>query len=93
MRTGATVAVTGAASGIGQAVTTRLLADDARVFGMDADREALGAVSAGAGDRFVPILCDVSDPGSVDSAFLSVRERSAGLLDGLVNAAGIGGEP
>lgn len=92
MPRGATIVVTGAGSGIGRAVAVRLLADDARIFGLDTDRNALGAISGHGGDGFVPIVCDVSNPDSVESAFLVIREESASL-DGLVNAAGIGGEP
>ena len=92
MPTGATFAVTGAASGIGRAVALRLLTDDARVFGLDTDEKALVGFSNTAGDRFVPIVCDVSNPESVESAFRVVRATST-AFDGLVNAAGIGGEP
>src|SRR5688572_26905640 len=89
---GATIAVTGAGSGIGRAVAVRLLADDARIFGIDTDGDALTAISELGGDGFVPIVCDVSSPDSVESAFLVIQEESTSL-DGLVNAAGIGGEP
>ena len=87
-----TIAVTGASSGIGHSVAERLLTDGARVFGLDTDEEALRALSDQGGDRFIPIACDVSDLQSVEDAFLIIREQARGL-DGLVNAAGIGGEP
>ncbi|MBA2726215.1 MAG: SDR family oxidoreductase [Actinobacteria bacterium] len=88
---GATVAVTGAGSGIGRAVAARLLVEGARIFGLDTDELALGAVADQSGGWFIPIVCDVSDLQSVESAFQVIRTKSGGL-NSLVNAAGIGGE-
>jgi len=78
---GATVVVTGAAGGIGHAVTEYLAAEGARVFDLDVrpPRESPGT--------FVPV--DVLDEASVDAAVASVRQQ-AGRIDGLVAAAGVG---
>ena len=89
---GATIVVTGAGSGIGRAVTAKLLAGNARIFGLDTDEVALAAIPVRTGARFVPLTCDVTDPEAVGKAFASIGEKAGGL-DGLVNAAGIGGEP
>ncbi len=59
-----TVAITGAASGIGQAACRRLLKAGWSVIGLDNARARLEAVSrgfAGYQDRFRPIQCDVAD--------------------------------
>ena len=52
--------VTGAAVGIGRAITERLLADGIRVVGLDRDDEALREASAALGDGFEGVAGDVS---------------------------------
>ena len=69
--------VTGAASGIGLAVTARLLAEGARVIGADLSTSGLDTLAAEYGDRLVTTICDVTDEESIAAA--------AGL------AAGLGG--
>jgi NAD(P)-dependent dehydrogenase (short-subunit alcohol dehydrogenase family) len=69
--------VSGAASGIGAAVATRLADEGASVVGGDIEVMAGG------------IVCDVTDPGSCAAAMASVLERH-GRLDVLANVAGIG---
>jgi NAD(P)-dependent dehydrogenase (short-subunit alcohol dehydrogenase family) len=81
---GAVVVVTGAAGGIGRAVSERLAADGAQVVDMDVRAPAEG------GGHFVPV--DVLDPVSVDAAVAQVVERY-GRIDGLVAAAGLSEEP
>ncbi len=61
---GKTAAITGAASGIGQAAVRRLLEAGWTVFGLDVAEDRLQAVAQAFfayQDRFRPILCDVSD--------------------------------
>ena len=73
--------VTGAASGIGQAVAFRLLREGIDVLAVDLDEERLAPVVA-KGAR--PMTADVSNPAD--------RERIAAAADGLaylVNGAGI----
>jgi 3-oxoacyl-[acyl-carrier protein] reductase len=86
-RDGRVVLVTGAASGIGRATGTRLLAEGAAVAFLDRDRERLAdAVPAGA--RAIAIVADVSREADIAAAV----ERTAaelGPLRGLVTAAGI----
>lgn len=76
---GRRVLVTGAGSGIGLAVTRRLLDEGAAVVGADLDPTA--AAEAGA----EPVVCDVT---SADSVGAMVEQ--AGALDGLFANAGIG---
>jgi NAD(P)-dependent dehydrogenase (short-subunit alcohol dehydrogenase family) len=92
--TGRVVVVTGAASGIGLAVAEFCTAAGADVAALDVDAAGLAVladrpVPAGHG-RFVPVEADVSDETAVAAAAQEVAERLGGV-DGLVNAAGIGG--
>jgi NADP-dependent 3-hydroxy acid dehydrogenase YdfG len=66
-----TVAITGAASGIGQAACRRLLDAGWSVFGLDNARDRLGAVADGFSayqERFRPVPCDVADAAGVTAA-------------------------
>jgi NAD(P)-dependent dehydrogenase (short-subunit alcohol dehydrogenase family) len=69
--------ISGAASGIGAAVATRLEAEGATVVRSDVR------------DGAVDVICDVRDPESCAAAVASVLERH-GRLDVLANVAGIG---
>ena len=81
---GTTVVVTGAAGGIGHAVSQWLTWRGARVFDLDvvAPKEPAG--------EFVE--ADVLSPASVQDAVAQVIAR-AGSIDGLVTAAGVSEEP
>ena len=92
----ATVIVTGAAGGLGRAMTAGLLAAGRSVVAVDieAARSALNSMvedagRAGAGDRIAPILGDVC---SEDDCARVVREAISrfGAVDVLVNNAGLG---
>jgi NAD(P)-dependent dehydrogenase (short-subunit alcohol dehydrogenase family) len=78
------IVVTGAAGGIGQAVSSWLAARGARVFDLDR-RQPDPAVG-----EFVAV--DVLDPNSIDDAVAAVV-ATAGRIDGLVAAAGLSEEP
>ncbi len=85
------VAITGAASGIGLDCAADLLARGWRVFALDRSAESLEAARArfaAEGERFVPIACDVADGASVAAAFARVAQASP-ALDALVCSAGI----
>lgn len=81
--------VTGAASGIGDAVTTALLERAQNVIGVDIDEDAL-AERAARQPRFVAAALDVSDP-SAGGRLAEVIDAHGGIVSGLVNSAGIGG--
>jgi NAD(P)-dependent dehydrogenase (short-subunit alcohol dehydrogenase family) len=83
---GKTVAITGAASGIGRAAAQRLLGQGWTVFGLDVADDGLRAVSNDA--QFKPIVCDVADANRVVAAFADIGFAS-GSLDALICCAGI----
>lgn len=85
---GCSVAVTGAAQGLGAAVARMLIARGAQVFGGDLDGEALTATAAALGDAFVPGALDVTDEESI-LAWREAVVAPAGGLDALVTCAGI----
>ena len=84
--------VTGAAQGIGRAVTERLLESGAAVALWDFDPETLNATceELAARGRVHPIEVDVTDAGAV-SAAAAATEAALGGIDVLVNNAGISG--
>ncbi len=70
------ICVTGAASGLGQALTARLRADGHRAVTVDL--------------HSVEIAADLSSPGGRAAAIAGVLDRCDGRLDGLVPCAGLG---
>ncbi len=52
--------VTGAAVGIGRAITERLLADGIHVVGLDRDEQAVREAGGALGDGFEAVIGDVS---------------------------------
>ena len=79
---GRTALVTGAASGIGKAVATRLAADGATVLLLD--RDEAGAKEAALAVGGEHLVADLADPGAIEA--LGLRERG---IDVLVNNAGL----
>ncbi|WP_313739787.1 2,3-dihydro-2,3-dihydroxybenzoate dehydrogenase [Pseudomonas sp.] len=85
---GKTIAVTGAARGIGAAVAERLLAEGATVIALDQDGSGLEATAqALRSQAFKPCVVDITEQQQV--AGLIERMDRQHPLDGLVNAAGI----
>jgi 2-keto-3-deoxy-L-fuconate dehydrogenase len=87
---GRVAVVTGGASGIGKAISTRLAANGAHVWVVDIDTDAATATAEGikqAGGEAWALPCDVADPESVSRVFTTIA--SAGSIDILVNCAGI----
>jgi NAD(P)-dependent dehydrogenase (short-subunit alcohol dehydrogenase family) len=85
--TGRTALVTGAASGIGRAVTDRLVAEGAVVVAGDLDPIGLGRLVDDHGDRVVVAECDVTDEASMAAL---VAARPGESLDVVVANAGRG---
>lgn len=85
---GKVAVVTAAASGIGRAITLRLLADGAQVVAGDINSTALDALQAEGGESLITQRCDVtSEP---DQAALAARAvQHFGSLDIAVANAGI----
>ena len=84
--------VTGAAHGIGYAVTERLLATGATVALWDRDPAQLAEseVALGSGGRVLAVEVDVTDAAAVDAAAQRTLD-AFGQIDILVNNAGIAG--
>jgi 3-oxoacyl-[acyl-carrier protein] reductase len=87
--TDTTALVTGAARGIGLAITERLAAEGARVVLVDRDAE-VGAVAKRLGSRARGLIADVTRPADVDRV-VAAAHRWADRLDIVVNNAGITG--
>jgi 3-hydroxybutyrate dehydrogenase len=79
---GRTALVTGAASGIGRAVASRLAADGAEVLLLDRDERGVKEAAAEVGGE--PVVADLSDPTSIEALELSARR-----IDVLINNAGL----
>jgi 3-oxoacyl-[acyl-carrier protein] reductase len=82
--------VTGAANGIGLATSLRLLRDGWAVVGVDVAFDHVPAELAHHGDRFHPLVDDITRPGAGDAIVAAALARFGGL-GLLVNNAGIGG--
>jgi NAD(P)-dependent dehydrogenase (short-subunit alcohol dehydrogenase family) len=82
------VVVTGASSGIGRAAAERLVARGAKVALWARRAEELAALAEELGEAAVAVPCDVSDPEAVTAAARESESRM-GLVNGLVNAAGL----
>ena len=80
--------ITGAGSGIGRAVTARLVEEGGTVFAVDIDASGLAGTADLVGARVTVQVADVADP---DSCMAAVRAccGAFGRLDVLGNVAGI----
>ncbi|GAA1486618.1 SDR family NAD(P)-dependent oxidoreductase [Brachybacterium fresconis] len=85
--TGRICLVTGAGSGIGHGIATRLTAEGAVVVIADIDEEAARSVAADLGGDSLPVAVDITDRDSVDAMTAQVTDRF-GRIDVLVNCAG-----
>ena len=92
MTSGQVSIVTGAASGIGRAMTLGLLREGHDVAGVDREADWLDDLAGAArplSGRFVPIRADLAEAGVWDRA-VDEAERALGRIDVLVNNAGVG---
>ena len=89
---GRIVFLTGAAGGIGLAMTDALLAAGHAVAAVDRDAKSLDRLAAqhsGTKDRLHPIRADLSTPTGCEAAIAAARARF-GAVDAVINNAGIG---
>lgn len=86
--TGKTVLVTGAATGIGLAITEAFAARGGRIALIDRDAR-VAEVAAGLGAQHTGIVADVADEAQVETAVASTL-AAFGHIDILINNAGIG---
>ena len=86
------VFLTGAAGGIGLAMTQSLLTAGHRVVAVDRDAKALERLAerhANAKDRLHPVLADLAKTDGCERAIVAARARF-GAIEAVVNNAGIG---
>jgi NAD(P)-dependent dehydrogenase (short-subunit alcohol dehydrogenase family) len=81
--------VVGASSGLGRSIAIGLGQRGHAVALLARRQDRLERAAKEAGDGCVPIVCDVTDEASVDSAISAAAEQLGGI-DGLVYATGIG---
>ncbi|NQW10494.1 MAG: SDR family oxidoreductase [Alphaproteobacteria bacterium] len=82
------IAVTGAASGIGRAISQTLIAGGAFVVGLDRDESGLARKTGEFGETMRGVPGDLADAIAVDG-LIGRAWNEHGPIDGLVNAAGI----
>lgn len=91
MKTGRTIFITGASSGLGQALAVQALAQGHRVIGTVRSDEALEALQVQCPQRAHGYILDVTDFASITEVVARI-EAEVGPIDVLVNNAGYGHE-
>lgn len=86
--TGRVVLVTGASSGIGEAVAARLAAQGHRIVAGARRTDRLDALAAAAGGAIHPVRLDVTDTADVEALVAEAAGRF-GRVDTFVNNAGV----
>ncbi len=89
--TGQVAVVTGAATGIGEAIARRFAKAGATSVIADLDLDGARAVAESIGGSAMPLRIDITDSADVNRAFEEVLAKT-GRIDILVNNAGIGGK-
>ena len=85
---GKIIAITGAGDGLGRALARRFAADGETVILLGRTAAKIDAVAAELGAPHFAVVCDVTDPASVESAFATVAARHP-RIDVLINNAGV----
>ncbi|WP_417522821.1 SDR family oxidoreductase [Marinovum sp.] len=90
---GRTIAITGAASGIGLACARACLASGAQVALVDRAEDRLATLCKELGERAVPVVTDLLEPASVDQMLPRILDRMGHLDVFHANAGGyVGGD-
>jgi 3-oxoacyl-[acyl-carrier protein] reductase len=89
---GRTAIVTGGASGFGEGIVRRFVAEGARVAVVDLNLAAAQALAADLGSGVIAVRADISKDAAV-AAMAAEVARALGPVDILVNNAGIGHTP
>ena len=87
--TGMTALVTGASGGIGSSIAKALAAQGATLALSGSNEEKLKAFAAELGGDHKTVVCNLSDPASIDALVPQAVEALGGKIDILVNNAGI----
>lgn len=87
--TGMTALVTGASGGIGSEIARSLAAQGATLALSGSNEDKLKAFAAELGGDHKTIVCNLSDPASVDALVPQAVEALGGRIDILVNNAGV----
>jgi len=85
---GLTAVVTGASSGIGAGIASALAAGGTRLVMIARNEERLRE-AASRTPAAIPVVCDVSDPASVERAVERITKETGGAPEILVNNAGL----
>ena len=84
------ILITGCSSGIGEALVKRFISEGFLVFGSIRDKDASKSLQEKYGERFFPLVFDVTKRSEIEKAFSKVKSKLNGEnLDILVNNAGI----
>src|SRR5262249_10023373 len=90
-RAKSTILITGANKGLGREAASRLVAAGHDVWAAARDPERGRAAAEALGAH--PLVLDVTDDESVTAAAATLADANGGVLDVLVNNAGISGGP
>jgi len=95
--TGKVALVTGGATGIGLMATQALAANGARVYIVSRNQDKLDnateTYSQNVAGEIIPLQADVTSKADIDRLFGEIESREGGVLDVLVNNAGVSSGP
>jgi short-subunit dehydrogenase len=90
MNVSKTILITGVSTGLGYGSAKELIARGYTVFGSVRKKEDADRLQTEFGEKFIPLIFDVTDHSAVDLAVLTVKQKLNGQgLGGLINNSGI----